>query len=69
MATKSRKLNILLTYKKININLYIIVNLAGNINNIETYCVSRDCVEGPVTTMVGGKGEGVYCLMARSHVT
>jgi hypothetical protein len=49
----------LLTYKKVNIFLYIIANLAGNINNIETYQVNRDCVEGPATTTVGGRGEGV----------
>jgi hypothetical protein len=44
--------------KKVNIFLYIIANLAGNINNIETYHVNRDCVEGPATTMVGGGEKG-----------
>jgi hypothetical protein len=47
----------------------MIASLAGNINNIETYCVNRDCVESPVTTTVGGRGEGVRCLTARSNVT
>jgi hypothetical protein len=57
------------TYKKkVNIFLYIIANLAGNINNIETYHINRDCVEGPATTAVGGRGEGVRRLTARSHV-
>jgi predicted ABC-type exoprotein transport system permease subunit len=49
--------------------MYLIANLAGNINNIETYHVNRDCVEGLATTTVGGKGVRVRCLMARSHVT
>jgi hypothetical protein len=49
--------------------LYIIANLTGNINNIETYHVDRDCVEGPVITMVWGRRKGVRCLTARSHVT
>ncbi len=53
--------------KKVNIVIYIIANLAGNIKNIETYCVNRDCVEGPVTTPLRGRGEGVRHLMARSH--
>jgi hypothetical protein len=44
--------------KKVNIFLKLIANLAGNINNIETYCVNRDCVEGPVTTVVGGGEKG-----------
>jgi hypothetical protein len=51
----------LLTYQKnVNIFLYIIANLVGNINilklNIETYHVNRDSVEGPATTTVGGEG-------------
>jgi hypothetical protein len=49
------------TYKKVNIFLYIIANFAGNINNIETYPVHRDCVEGPGTTLVGG-GEKGYAI-------
>ncbi len=57
----------LLTYKKVNIFLYIIANLADNIDNIETYCVNR--VKGPTTTTVGGRGEVVHRLTARSHVT
>ncbi len=44
-------------------------NLAGDINNIETYCVNRDCVKVPSTTTVGGRGEVVYRLTVRSHVT
>jgi hypothetical protein len=43
--------------------------LAGNINNIEAYCVNRDCVDGPATTVVGGQGGGLCWLMAKSHVT
>jgi hypothetical protein len=59
----------LLTYKKVNIFLYIIANLAGNVNNTETYCVNKDCVEGLATTMVGGSEEEICRLMARSHET
>jgi hypothetical protein len=44
-------------------------SLAGNLNNIETYCFNRDCVESPVTTAVGGRGEGVCRLTAKPNVT
>ncbi len=47
----------------------LIANLAGNRNNIETYCDNRGCVEGPATTSVGGRREGICRLTARSHVT
>ncbi len=43
MATASPKLKCFFKHiKKVNIFLYIIANLAGNINNIETYRVNRD---------------------------
>jgi hypothetical protein len=70
MATTSPKRKCFLEHiKKGNIFLYIIANLAGNINNIETYCVNSDCIEGLATTMVRGRGEGVRRLTARSHLT
>jgi hypothetical protein len=47
----------------------MIASLAVNINKIETYCVNRDCVESPVTTAVGERGEGVRRLKAKSNVT
>jgi hypothetical protein len=55
--------------KKVNIFIYLIFNLAGNRNNIKTYRDNRDRVEGPATTVVGGRREGVLRLTARSHVT
>ncbi len=57
----AQNLNVSLIYKKekkVHIFQYIIANMAGNINYIETYCVNRDCVEGPVTTVVGGEEKG-----------
>ncbi len=47
----------------------LIANLAGNRNNIETYCDNRDRVEGLATIVVWGRREGVCRLTARSHVT
>ncbi len=44
----------LLTYQKSKYKYKLIANLPGNINNIEIYCVNRDCVEGPV----GGDEKG-----------
>ncbi len=35
--------------------MYLIANLAGNRNNIETYHDNRDRVEGPATTGIGGE--------------
>jgi hypothetical protein len=49
----AQNLNVSFNIKKVNIFLYIITNLAGNINNIETYRVNRDYGEGPATTTVG----------------
>jgi hypothetical protein len=45
--------------KKVNLFILLIANFAGNINNIETYCVNRDCVEGPATTVVGEGRRGM----------
>ncbi len=45
-------------WKKVIMFLELIANLAGNVNNIETYCVNRDCVEGPVMPAVGGGEKG-----------
>jgi hypothetical protein len=42
----------------IKIFVYIITNLAGNINNIAAYHVNRDCLEGPAITAAGGGEEG-----------
>jgi hypothetical protein len=55
--------------KKVNILMQLIANLAGNRNNIEMCRDNRDRVEGPATTAVGRRREGVYRLTARSHVT
>jgi hypothetical protein len=59
----------LLIYKKIYIYIFVelIANLAGKINNIEAYCVNRDCVEGPAITVVGA-GEGRRGTLSHSHV-
>jgi hypothetical protein len=38
----AQNLNVSFNIKKVNIFLYIIANLAGNINNIETYYVNRE---------------------------
>ncbi len=70
MATNIPNLNVSFKFsKKVNIFIYLIANLAGNRNNIETYRDNGDRVEGPATTAVGGRREGVRRLMARSHVT
>jgi hypothetical protein len=47
----------------------VIANFLHNVNNIEAYHVDRDCVKGPATNVVGGKGGGVRRLTAKSHVT
>jgi hypothetical protein len=49
--------------------MLLITNMAGNRNNIESYCDNRDRVEGLATTGVGERREGVRHLTARSHVT
>jgi hypothetical protein len=58
----------LLTYQNSKYIPITIANLAGNINNIETYRVNSDCVEGPGTTRVGEWGEGV-CRSQRSQIS
>ncbi len=54
--------------KKVNLFILLIANFAGNINNIETYCVNRDCVDGPATLVEGGE-KGYAISRPRSHVT
>ncbi len=49
--------------------MYLIANLVGNTNNIEVYYVNTDCVEGPVTTTVVGRGGRVLQFTDRPHVT
>ncbi len=47
--------------------MYLIANMAGNRNNIETYRDNRDHVEGPATTAVGG-GEKGYAVSWTGHM-
>jgi hypothetical protein len=50
-----------------NLNGFLIANLAGNRNNIETYHDKKDHVEGPTTTAVGGEEKG-YAISRPGHM-
>ncbi len=68
MATNCSNLNVSFKFsKKVNIFLLLTANLAGNRNNIETYCDNRDRVEGPATT-AGGVGENGYTVPRPGHM-